>query len=117
MAALTVTSLTEANVSGNVTWNTVTLDQADTIDLSTIESERFVILINNSSTIAGTATFSDGGLYEDSALGDLAVTIPASGNVALTLESSRFKDSGDDVTITATSTGSMTSTLAAISLP
>jgi hypothetical protein len=117
MAALTVTTLTEANTSGNVTWDAITVDQADTIDLEGIASERFVVLINNSSTVAGTATFSEGDLYEGSALGDLAVTIPASGEIALTLETSRFKDSDDDVTITVTSTGATTGTLAAVQLP
>ena len=117
MAALTVTTLTATDVAGAVTWNSITLAQADTIDLSAVKSERFVVLINNSSTVAGTATFSDGALFEGSALGDLAVSIPASGNVATTLESSRFKDSGDDVTVTVTSAGSMTGTLAAVQLP
>ena len=116
MAALTVTTLTEANTSGNVTWNTITLAQADTIDLANVKSERFVVLINNSSSTAGTATFADGALYEAGAVGNLAVTVPASGNVALTLETSRFKDSGDDVTVTVTGSG-FAGKLAAVQLP
>lgn len=116
MAALTVTTLTAANVAGNVTWNPIVLGQADTITLEDVKSERFTILINNSTTNAGTATFANGALYEDSAVGDLAVAVPVSGNVALTLESSRFKDSNDDVTVTVTGAG-FAGTLAALQLP
>jgi len=98
MAALTITDMLAPNTGYNLTANAITTDQEDTLDLSSIKDENFAVLIVNGSTVAGTVTFS-AGVGSESTLGDLEVTLPASGNVALTMEGARFKDADGDVTV------------------
>jgi hypothetical protein len=114
MAELTVTDMLTYNTGYNITENTLTTDQADTLDISDVKDEKFVVLIANGSTTEGTATFA-AGAYGDASVGDLEVTVPASGNVAVTLESARFKDS--DGALGVTVSGATSGTIYAMELP
>lgn len=115
MAALTITDVLAPNTGYAVTLNSVTLAQDDTLDLTNIKDNNFVVLVQNSTTNPGTVTVS-AGIGSESSLGDLAVAVPASGNVAFTMEGARFKDIDGDVTVNVTGTG-FAGTIAAVELP
>lgn len=114
MAALTLTDMLAPNTGYNITANAITTGQADTIDISSAKDQSLAILIVNGSTVAGTATIS-AGVGSESSQGALALTLPASGNVATTIESARFKNADGAITITVA--GATSGSIYAMELP
>ena len=88
---IAITSLEKFNTSGAITADAVELSDGNYLDLAGINSNKLLIVFHGS-TASMTATFK-AGVFSDSGIGDLVVTVGATAIVAVVVETSRFKDS------------------------
>lgn len=116
MAAITVAEMAKFNTAYAVTGVASNAGASHTIDISNIKSDKLQILIDNTSTAEGVVTFADGGFFSEDGQGDLAVTVAASTDVVIALESARFKASNGTVALAVTGSG-FTSMIYASELP
>ena len=93
MAAIAIAKMTAFNAGLAITPTALAAADAHTLDVTDVSSEKFQILIENTSTNPGTITFTDGTSYSEGSQGDLAVAVEASSDVVICLESARFKTS------------------------
>ena len=116
-SAVTVADLVAYNTAYDITPDAIDLTNDHSIDITNIKSDLFIVMIENTSTLAGTITFNGGDFYSESGQGDLEVALGASEIKVISLESARFKDSDGLLTIDMASTGSLTGRIFAAELP
>jgi len=115
-SAVTVADLLRYNTAYTITGDAIDLTNDHEIDISSIKDDLFVVMIENTSTETGTATFTEGA-FSESGQGDLEVSIAASAIQVISLESARFKQSTGKVNIDLASTGTLTGRIFAAELP
>jgi len=93
MAAIAIAKMSEYNAGIAVVATALAAADAHTLDVTDVSSDKFQILIENTSTNPGTVTFTDGAVYSEGSQGDLEVAILASADKVICLESARFKNS------------------------
>ncbi len=105
MAAIAITSMTAYNAGVAIVSTALAAADAHTLDVTDVSSDKFQILIENATTNAGVITFTDGAVYSEGSQGDLAVTVPASADVVICLESARFKNASGLIAMGVTGSG------------
>lgn len=115
-SAVTVADIVKFNTAYDITPDAIDLAQDHSIDISDIKSDLFQVLIENTSTLAGTATFV-AGVGTEASKGDLVVAVGDSAIQVIALESARFKDADGLLKIDMASTGSLTGRIFASELP
>jgi hypothetical protein len=116
-SAVTVADLVAFNTAYDITPDAIDLANDHEIDISNIKSDLFQVMIENTSTEVGTATFLGGDFFSESGQGDLVVTVGDSSIQVIALETARFKDSDGKLNIDMASTGSLTGRIFASELP
>lgn len=116
-SVVTVADLLKYNTAYTITPDAIDLANDHSIDISDIKDDLFQVLIENTSTVVGTATFVASTYGSEGGQGDLEVAVGASAIQVIALESSRFKGSDGLLLINMASTGSLTGRIFASELP
>jgi hypothetical protein len=116
-SAVTVANLLKYNTAYDITADAIDLANDHSIDITDIKDDLFMVMIENTSTLAGTATFVASAFNSESGQGDLVVTVGDSAIQVITLESARFKGSDGLLLIDMASTGALAGRIFASELP
>ena len=120
---LTVRTLTRnafVTKSTAVAYKRVVLSSSGNVylDVSTMDGSKVAILLNASGgTARPTILIKDGGAFSAGAVGDISQLTSAGGEYAITVETSRFKDSNGYIKITKDTTDTTTVYVEAVLLP
>jgi len=116
-SAVTVVDVLKYNTAYDITPDAIDLANDHEIDISNIKDDLFMVMIENTSTEVGTATFIASPFNSESGQGDLEVAIGNSEIKVITLESARFKGSDGLLLIDMASAASLTGRIFASELP
>jgi len=116
-SAVTVADLVKYNTGYTITGDAIDLANDHEIDISNIKDDLFMVMIDNTSTEVGTATFVASTFNSESGQGDLVVAIGNSAKTVVALESARFKGSDGLLLIDMASGGALAGSIYASELP
>ena len=103
-SAVTVADLAAFNTGYDITPDAIDLANGHEIDITDIKSDLFQVMIENTTTNAGTVTFVAGAGSEASQ-GDLELALGDSEIKVIALESARFKDASGKLNIDVAGSG------------
>lgn len=114
---VTVADLARYNEGFAVVGDAIDLANDHVIDISEVKDDLFMVMIENTSTVAGTATFVAGDGFSELTQGNLEVAIAESAVTAVAVESARFKNLDGTLNIDMASAGALTGNIYATELP